>query len=102
MQREAEVSFAHALILSSVLKKPWHNKTLHILTQIGRALRAWHKYEPALNLLILSCQGYYYKWGISHPRSIQAHKELQACKGAEPAIAKLRQLSHRQYSQNRT
>lgn len=102
MQREAEVSFAHALILSSVLKKPWHNKTLHILTQIGRALRAWHKHEPALKLLALSCQGYYYKLGISHPRSIQAHKELQACKGAEPAIAKLRQLSHRQYSQNRT
>jgi tetratricopeptide (TPR) repeat protein/tRNA A-37 threonylcarbamoyl transferase component Bud32 len=101
MQREAEVSFAHALILSSVLKKPWHSQTLHILTQIGRVLRAWHKHELALKLLTLSCHGYYYKLGISHPRSIQAYKELQACKGAEPAMEKLRQLSHSQFSQNR-
>jgi serine/threonine protein kinase/tetratricopeptide (TPR) repeat protein len=102
MQHEAEVSFAHALVLSSVLKKPWHNQTLHILAQIGRALRAWRKHKPALELLTLSCQGYYYKLGVSHPRSLQAYKELQACKGAESAIEKLRQLSHSQYSQNRT
>jgi serine/threonine protein kinase len=101
MQREADFSFAHALILSSVLKKPWHNQTLHILMQIGRALKVRHKYEPALKLLALSCQGYYYKLGVSHPRSIQAYKELRACKGAEPAMEKLRQLSHSQYSENR-
>lgn len=101
MQREAEVSFAHALIMSSVLKMPWHSQTLHILTQIGRVLRVWHKHELALRLLALSCHGYYYKLGVSHPRSIQAYKELQACKGAEPAMEKLRQSSHTQFSQNR-
>ena len=101
MQRETEVSFAHALILSSVLKKPWHNQTLHILTQIGRVLRAWHKHELALKFLALSCHGYYYKLGVSHPRSIQAFGELKACKGAQPAIEKLGQLLHSQISQNR-
>ncbi|KAF3004034.1 hypothetical protein E8E13_000815 [Curvularia kusanoi] len=100
-QLEAENSFAVALVLDSVLNGPWHNQTLHTTTQIGRALRAWHSHVPALAFLTLSCQALYYVLGLSHPLSIQAFKELQACKSAEPAMQRLRQFSHSQFSHKR-
>lgn len=101
LQGEAGALFADALILSSVINGPWHSQTLQILTHFGRAMKAWLKYDTALQLLVLSCKGYYYTLGISHPRSVQAYKELRTCKGAGTAIQQLRRLGHVQQSKKR-
>jgi len=85
-QDDAEAWFVNALVLASLSSGIWNYQSLHVLYDIGRACKAWRKHESALKILVICCRGYSYTLGPSHPRSLQAYKELETCKGADRAI----------------
>jgi serine/threonine protein kinase len=89
---DAEAWFAHALLLASLPNGIWNRQTLHVLYDLGRACKAWREHDSALRILVICYRGYSYTLGPWHPRSIQAYKELETCKGADRAIQSLRRF----------
>lgn len=100
-QSDAEAYFADALVLASLSTGIWNCQALHVLYELGRALRAWRKHGSALRILAVCCHGYSYTLGPLHPRSIQAYEEVEVCKDADQAIESLRQFDHSQSSRKR-
>lgn len=93
--------FVDVFIISSCKLGIWSRRALDILYHFARALKVWGRHDAALELLIKSCQGYYYTFGASHPRAVRIYKELISCEGAKATPQCLRQLNDERFSRKR-
>lgn len=88
-ETNARRHFLMSLVQCYIEHGLWHAYTLLRMLRFGSALKSWGDHEGALELLIECCMGLHYKFGPSHPLSIEALQELESSEGSAAGLAKV-------------
>jgi serine/threonine protein kinase len=92
LRKEARNAFIVSLAKSSVLNGLWHRQTLLIMYHFGRFSRECGNEKVASIVLEQCCRGTFYRFGTSHPISMEVFKELSLCKVAPEIVQELRRF----------